>query len=79
MYWIFGKYGLITHFEIMLLIVDLIPMVVVLALSKSHRIRSMFRLSDVVRLENDAFEFTASSAVYTSEQELSDDILKTLN
>lgn len=53
-------------------------MIVVLTLSKSHRIRSLFRLSDVVRLENDAFEFTASSAVYTSNQELSDDILKTL-
>jgi len=78
LYWIFGKYGLITHFEFMLLIVDLIPMIIILWLSKSHRIRSLFRLSDVVHLENDAFEFTASSAVYTSNTELSDDILKTL-
>ncbi len=78
LYWLFGKYGFISHFEIALLIVDLIPMIIIFLLSKSHRIRSIFRLSDVVRLENDVYNFTASSTVYTSNKELSDEILKTL-
>lgn len=78
LYWLLGKYGFISHFEIALLIVDLIPMIIIFLLSKSHRIRSIFRLSDVVRLENDAFNFTASSTVYTSNKELSHDILTTL-
>ena len=53
-------------------------MIIIFLLSKSHRIRSIFRLSDVVRLENDVYNFTASSTVYTSNKELSDEILKTL-
>jgi hypothetical protein len=78
LYSVLLRYNLITHFEIALLFVDLVPMIVVMLMARSHRIRSIFRLSDIVRLENDSFEFTASSAVYESDKELTNDVLTTL-
>lgn len=78
LYWGLLQYGLIGHFEIALLLVDLIPIVIIIFLARSHHVRSYFQLSDVVRLEHDAYDFTTSSAVYKSGEEFVEDIQKTL-
>gem|GEM_PF-1508189 len=72
------QYGFISHFEIALLIVYLIPIIIILLLARSHRIRSIFSLSDLVQLEDDVYNFTASSDVYKSTAELIEDIMTSL-